>query len=142
MYNTCYHCLQTTREVFDRVCGDCTMLDAGALSFLRSQQTPFLRSSVSFPSTCFHQAQVCRSIIPQLPSPLIELSTDESKILRFGHTPLNYSRQLYSFPPLQSTLFLAISFFRALKPNSLLFPTLHNFPALPFLPAPFPTGQF
>ena len=73
------------------------------------------------PSTCFHQAQVCRSIIPQLP--LMELSTNKSKILCSGHTPLHHSHQLYSFPPLQSTLFLVFSFCRALRPTSLLFPT-------------------
>ena len=42
----------------------------------------------------------------------------------------------------EHSLFLVISFFRALKPTSLLFPALHNFPALPFLPTSFPTGQF
>ena len=36
---------------------------------------------LSFPSTCFHQVQVCLSIIPQLLSPLIQLSTIKSKIL-------------------------------------------------------------
>ena len=91
-----------------------------------SRQNSFLRSSVSFPSTCFLQAQVCRSFIPQLVSPLMEFSTNKSKILRSRHIPLHYSHQLYSFPPLQSTLFLAISFFPFLKPISLLFPTLHN----------------
>ena len=128
-----------------------TKVHPQAHKYQTSQQNPLLRSSVSFPSTCFHQAPpvfvcffppVCRSINPQLLSPLMELSTNKSKILRSGHTPLQDSHQLYSFPPLQSTLFLAISFFRALKPTSLLFPTLHKFPALPFLPAPFPTGQF
>ena len=43
---------------------------------------------------------------------------------------------------IRHSLSTVISFFRALKPTSLLFSTLHNFPALPFLPAPFPTGQF
>ena len=38
-------------------------------------------------------------------------------------------------------LFLVISYFRALKPTSSLFPTLYNFSDLPCLPAPFPTGQ-
>ena len=47
-----------------------------------------------------------------------------------------------SHPCRALSLYLAIRFFRALKPTSLLFPTLHNFPALPFLPAPFPTSQF
>ena len=42
----------------------------------------------------------------------------------------------------EHSLFLVIIFFRALNPTSLLFPTLHNFPALPFLPASFSTGQF
>ena len=42
----------------------------------------------------------------------------------------------------EHSLFLVISFFRALKPTFSLFPSLHNFSALPFLPAPFPTSQF
>ena len=42
----------------------------------------------------------------------------------------------------EHSLLLVISFFRALNPTSSLFPTLHNFSALPCLPAPFPTGQF
>ena len=81
-----------------------TKVPSQAHKYQTSQQNPFLRSSVSFPSTCLHQAQVCRSIIPQLLSPLMELSTNKSKILRSGHTPLYHSHQLYSFPPLQSTL--------------------------------------
>ena len=81
-----------------------TKVPPQAHKYQTSQQNPFLRSSVSFPSICFHQAQVCRSIIPQLLSPLMKLSTNKSKILRSRHTPLYYSLQLYSFPPLQSTL--------------------------------------
>ena len=42
----------------------------------------------------------------------------------------------------EHSLFLAMSFFSALKLTSSLFPILHKFPALPFLPAPFPIGQF
>ena len=101
-------------------------------------RTRFLISSVSFPSNCFQQAQVCQSIIPQLLSPLMELSTNKSKILCSWHTSLHHSHQLYSFLPLQGTL----SFFRALKPTSSLFPTFYNFSALPLLPRPFQTGQF
>ena len=41
---------------------------------------------MSFPSTCFHQAQVCRLIIPQLLSLLMELSTNKSKILCSYHS--------------------------------------------------------
>ena len=88
---------------------------------------------MSFHSTCLNQAQVCRSIIPQLLSPLMELYTDKSKILRSSHTPFHHSHQLYSFPPLQSTLSLVISFFRALKLTSSFFPTFHNFSALQLL---------
>ena len=68
---------------------------------------------MSFPSTCFHQAQVCRSIIPQLLSPLMELSTNKFKILRSGHTPLLQSPALLLPTLAEHSLFLAISFFRA-----------------------------
>ena len=37
-------------------------------------------------------------------SPRLWNSTNKSKILCSGHTPLHHSHQLYSFPPLQSTL--------------------------------------
>ena len=74
------------------------------LTYQTFQQNPFLASSVSFPSICFHQAQVCRSIIPQFLSLLMELSTNKSKILCSRHTSLHHSHQLYSFSPLQSTL--------------------------------------
>ena len=47
-----------------------------------------------------------------------------------------------SHPCRALSLFLVISLFRSLKPTSSLFPTLHNFSALPCLPTPFPTGQF
>ena len=63
-----------------------TKVPSQAHKYQTSQQNPFLISSVSFPSTCFHQAQVLGSIIPQLLSPLIELSTNKSKILCSGHT--------------------------------------------------------
>ena len=77
---------------------------------------------LSFPSTSFHQAQVCRSIIPQLLSPLMELSTNKSKI--------HHSTTFTSSTPSHCcrALFFVISFFRALIPTSSLFPTLHNFP--------------
>ena len=58
-----------------------TKVPSQAYKFQTSQQTSFLRSSVSFLSTCFHQAQVCRSIISQLLSPLMELSTNKTKIV-------------------------------------------------------------
>ena len=57
-----------------------------------------------FPRTCFHQAQVCWSIISQLLSPLMELSTNKSKIICPWYTSLHHSHQLYSFLSLQSNL--------------------------------------
>ena len=81
-----------------------TKVPSRAHKYQTSQQNSFLRSSVSFPSTYFHQGQDCRSIILQLLFPLMELSTNKSRILCSWHTPLHHSHQLYSFPSLQSTL--------------------------------------
>ena len=100
-----------------------TRVPPQAHKYQNSQQNPFLRSSVSFPSTCFHQAQVCRSIIPQLLTPLMELSTNKSKILRSRHTPLHHSHQLYSFHPCR-----ALSLSRNQFLSCLTNPPLYSFP--------------
>ena len=90
----------------------------------------------------FHQAQVCRSIILHLLSLLMDLSTNKSKILCSWHTTPPQSSALLIPTLAEHSLFLVISFFRALKSTYSLFPTFHNFAALPFLPAPFPTSHF
>ena len=52
------------------------------------------------------------------------------------HTTPSQSSALLPPTLAEHSLFLVISLFRALKPTSSLFPTLHNFSALPFLLAP------
>ena len=114
-----------------------------AHKYQTSQQNPFFRSSVSFHSTCFPKAQVCRSIILKLISSLMEVSTNQSKIFSLRtHTTLLQSPALLLATLAEHSLFLVISFFRALKTHLFTLSYLHNFPALLFLPAPFPTGQF
>ena len=66
-----------------------------------SQQNPFLRSSalcLSLPPVSTRLKFGDRSF--RNFSPRLWNSTNKSKILRSGHTPLYYSLQLYSFPPL------------------------------------------
>ena len=58
------------------------------------------------------------------------------------HTTVLHSSALLLPTFAEHSLFIVISFFRALQSTSSLFPTLHNFSAIPCLPAPFPTGQF
>ena len=73
--------------------------------FLRSQQNSFLRSAVIiFPFHLFPPASSLQIDHSAIPSPLMELSTNKSKIRCSWHTPLHHSHQHYSFPLLQSTL--------------------------------------
>ena len=62
------------------------------------------------------------------------LSDGNSNVCPISHHTLSLSLSL--------SLSLVISFLRASKATFSLFPTLHNFSALPSFPVPFPIGQF
>ena len=97
---------------------------------------------MSFPSTCLHQAQVCRSIIPQLLSPLMEsLPTN----LRSFAPDTHHSTTGISSTPSHPCKALSLSrnqFLSCLKSTSSLFPTFHNFSSLPSFLAPSRPASF